>query len=239
MWLRNTRQRGEIYLPDEEEFELKKIQNNRKLREASKLPTLQHELGEFEQYLGKDLMPFGTHAGTNPNVREKFHLTGDPVMYKEFAKSRTNSPDDVLFEKLYRQVGGTPDNPIPLHGKQHAALNKQMLRRAGEFSPEAKLLGLHHASGKLLSDKGKYKVPYVTSEALNDYEAAVPNIRRYVQTQTRMLPAAAKSRKISETIHKRLVGHEQAVRDAVSRRLLRFLGLRSPKTILDAYRVAR
>lgn len=238
LWLRNTRQRGEMFMPQNEEFELQKVQRSPKLRAASKLPTVQHELGEFEQYLGKDLLPFSTHVGTNPNMREKFHTTGDPVIHKEFATARANSPDDVIFEKLYRQMGGTPDSPLPLHGRQHAALNKQMAQRASEFSPEAKLTGLHHASGKLVADKGKYNVPYVTPEALQDYESAAPKIKSYLQGQANALPTAAKSPNAARTLGAITKGREQAVQDAVPKRLLKFLGLRSPSQLSNAFKLA-
>ena len=224
--LRNTRQRGEMYLPEMDEYELKKINKNKTLRRAAQLPTLQHELGEFQQYLGKELTPFASHVGTIPNVREKLVALGDKDLQKELKTLRAWHPDDVLFEKLYKQVGGTPDAPIPLGGRQQKALDKLIARNSDKLSTEAKLFALHHASGKNMADKGKYAVPYLNKAMVAEYDAMAPSINRYIASQLQK-PNAPVGTAGTRAWGARQAAKRTSVERKLSPTLRKFLGLRN------------
>lgn len=220
---------GEIYLPKILTYEQNKLYGDPKLRGAFALGVLQHELGEFEHSVGGHALPYSSHHGTNPLVREKLQSLGDPVIQKEWALVRQSDRDDAFVEKLYRQVGGTPDSPIPLHGKQHRALNAALTRRAKELDPGSRLSGLEAARGKALFDRGRLQVPYVPKEIISDYTALYPEIARY-RIAPRRAPKKVQGVKTSPIITKSM--QAKTFHEAVPRRLLDYLGLKNSKQLL-------
>lgn len=118
--------------------------------------TLRHELGEAEESRrlveSKGVRPFASHLGTTPILREQEALLGDPQAIRDMAQVRQMNPGDARVQKLIRQVGGTPDSPLPLGGRQHAALNRRVDARPDLLDPQGR---------GLAANLGAEHVPYV------------------------------------------------------------------------------
>jgi len=166
--VRNTRRSAEIYFPDSDEPFLKYINKDALAKAALKLVSLQHELGEAVEYMHKKIIPFSTHNGPEPLIREKLYSMGDPGLQAEVCTWRTGK-DDQLFEKLYKQVGGTPDRPVPLNGKAHRALERLLVRNVDKISTIARADALDRAAGCSVGDRGKYHIPYIPKQAIKDF----------------------------------------------------------------------
>ena len=128
---------------------------------------LQHELGEAGEAFkrpgagqtGPTVQPFASHAGPEPILRENIALRGDPSAVSEIARLRQRHPDDARMQAMIRQAGGTPDAPLPLHGRQHQALERMLGRRAAPAMPmSTRTMGLQHAAA------GAH-VPFVPADA--------------------------------------------------------------------------
>lgn len=104
---------------------------------------LEHELGEastMNRAVARKGMaaPFASHLGSEPIIRENLALAGDPEALATMAKLRQRHPDDAYVQKLVRQAGGTPDAPIPLHGKQHRAIEAALARAPERLAPQSR-----------------------------------------------------------------------------------------------------
>ena len=95
---------------------------------------LQHEVGELAEagrhgpWAGeRSGLGYNKHHGLEPTLRENLATTGDPEAQRVMAKLRESWLEDSRVQKLIKQVGGTPDSPIPLGGKQHRALERRLL----------------------------------------------------------------------------------------------------------------
>ena len=232
MLMRNTRQRGELYMPEPNAdlFESTPAKRSERLQRATRLADLQHEFGEFEQMLGKELTPYATHLGTRPMVREKLVATGDRGVQQEYKQVRSIDPEDAFVEKLYRQVGGTPDSPIPLEGKQHRALNKALVRHvnAGNLGNDIRYKGLVEGAGLFNPDKGRYAVPYGNKRIQDAFDKMLPELR-----DLSLRAHDAKSKAKSAT------GRARAISPAADKARLTKLKALAPKDILQYLGVNR
>jgi hypothetical protein len=130
---------------------------------------LQHEIGEAAELGRKVVAPHASHLGVEPIVREQLHAMGDPAAVRVMGKARTLNPDDAFVQKAIRQVGGTPDAPIPLGGKQHRALDRILSRSGEKLSPAARQRSLQFA----LSGKDISHMPAHIKEDLSNLPKAV------------------------------------------------------------------
>jgi hypothetical protein len=95
---------------------------------------LHHELGEARTVGQPVLTPHATHLGIDPILLENIHSQGDPEAQDFFKKLRQMHPDDALVSKLVKQVGGTPDSPIPLDSRRAKALRNALLANTNQLS---------------------------------------------------------------------------------------------------------
>lgn len=121
----------------------------------------QHELGEAEHFTtGEGILPNASHAGVRPIVRENIAAMGDPEAVEHLSKARKFHADDALTQKYIRSVGGTPDSPIPIGGKQERAVERMLANKPKAISRQGRLKGLQ------FRDAGMH-VPYVPNEVPN------------------------------------------------------------------------
>lgn len=175
--LRTTRRCAEVYLPESDEPFVKYIKNDPLARKATDLVVLQHELGEAVEYMRDQLIPFATHNGPEPIIREKLYSIGDPGLQAE-VRSWRSSKDNQFFEKLYRQAGGTWDRPIALHSKAHRALERMLVRNVHKLSKKARAGALDAAAGGRTGDRGKYQVPYISKQAVIDHQNIASDLQK-------------------------------------------------------------
>lgn len=98
----------------------------------------QHELGEASE-LGKGVARHNaSHLGAEPILREQIAAHGDPEAMRIMARARQQHPDDAMVQGFIRRVGGTPDAPIPVGGRQHRAVERMIDQNVGHISTEAK-----------------------------------------------------------------------------------------------------
>lgn len=98
---------------------------------------LEHELGEREIAKGQaSLLPFASHLGPRPILREEMALYGTPSDYAAFQKLRRVHGEDVRVKNLMDSMGVTPHNPMPIGGRQERALNRILTSRMKD-DPEA------------------------------------------------------------------------------------------------------
>lgn len=100
--------------------------------------TLKHEIGEVGALSGKKILPFASHAGVEPILRENIALKGDPAAKAEFQLLRKMHPEDDMAQRAIRQAGGTPDAPLAVGGRQQRAVEKILKRKGKELSPATK-----------------------------------------------------------------------------------------------------
>lgn len=101
--------------------------------------TLRHELGESQELLGSGkIHPFSSHAGPTPILQEQHALLGDPEAQHAFQRLRQSNPADAHVQGLIKRVGGTPNAPLPLGGKQHRALERLIAADASHIGEHAR-----------------------------------------------------------------------------------------------------
>lgn len=136
---------------------------------------LQHELGEAAELGKKTIAPFASHLGPEPILREQLHVMGDPEAIGVMAKARRMNPDDHMVQKMVRQVGGTPDSPIPVGGRQHRALDRLLAGSGTKLSPAARMKSLQ--LGTALPGKEISHMPAsARSEVLNQIRPLVSTL---------------------------------------------------------------
>ena len=129
----------------------------------------QHEFGEARTLRGAPgtrRLPHASHMGVEPILRENLALMGDPAAQKVVSVVREAQPDDSEVAKMYKQVGGTPDAPIPLNSRKARALEKLLDKARPDMSKETRQMSAAshlHAPG---GDKQKL-VPPVIGEILS------------------------------------------------------------------------
>lgn len=108
--------------------------------------TLHHELGEAEERalgLGKPgIMPHASHAGLRPLLREDLATFSSPEGQRDNRALRSGQyggalnpeNDNALVRALKKQVGATPNAPVPLEGKQHRALEGLLQKNVDRLS---------------------------------------------------------------------------------------------------------
>lgn len=137
---------------------------------------LHHELGELHDINGKhSIVPHSSHMGTTPTISENLQMTGDPDAQKIMGRLRSGDPGDVAMQKAMRRAGATPGAPIPLHGRQHAAVDRMLGK---EFTNHPERIGSAGRQSALTSKNigGRsigYNVPKVD---YTDAPAAVQNL---------------------------------------------------------------
>lgn len=121
--------------------------------------TLRHELGEAEEFshlnAGKGVRPFASHLGSTPILREQEAMLGDPTAFSQMAKLRQLNEGDAHVQKLIRQVGGTPDAPLPVGGRQHRALDRLIDAKPQNLDPQGRGLAVR---------LGQEHVPYLPKD---------------------------------------------------------------------------
>jgi hypothetical protein len=120
---------------------------------------LQHEIGEAMALKSPTHVPHATHVGIEPQLLERLHTQGDPEAIAEMMRGRMNNPDDRHVASLIKQMGGTPDSPIPLDGRRARALKRTLLGDVNELSPVTR--------GRMLNDAlftGTAHLPQVPSQ---------------------------------------------------------------------------
>ena len=157
---------------------------------------LQHEFGEANMFHnlsnnnGK-IQPLASHLGAEPILRENLGTLGDPAAQNMMAKARTLDRGDVSVQQAIRQVGGTPNSPVPLGGKQHRAVERILNKRISA-DPQAagagfgKALQIHFAAGenpqlgyKMPPEAAKLNLPALTEQ----YGPSVERINKAMQTR--------------------------------------------------------
>lgn len=113
---------------------------------ANRYRTLHHELGEAEERalgLGKPgVMPHASHAGLRPILREDLATFSSPegqrdnlaIRSGQYGGALNPENDNALVRALKKQVGATPNAPIPLEGKQHRALEGLLQKNVDRLS---------------------------------------------------------------------------------------------------------
>jgi hypothetical protein len=99
------------------------------------LAAMMHEEQERKSFRKGPVHRHATHAGVEPRLVENSHLMGDVPAQDAFGKVRLEN-DDALVSKLMRQMGHHPDRPMPLHGRQQRALEKQLVAKSHLLSPD-------------------------------------------------------------------------------------------------------
>lgn len=105
----------------------------------------QHEIGEartLKKAPGTRYAPHASHIGVEPILRENLALVGDPAAQQLSSSLRRLHPDDAYVQRLVRQVGGTPDSPIPLEGRRANALHERLRATESTLSPQSRELAL-------------------------------------------------------------------------------------------------
>lgn len=120
---------------------------------------LEHELGEASEFAStqssagatagaagrpnaKGVNPFSSHLGSEPILRENLVSHGDPEAQHLMAKVRQLHPDDAYVQRLVRQMGGTPDAPIPLDSRRARALEDRLSQSATQLAPQTRQTAL-------------------------------------------------------------------------------------------------
>ena len=105
----------------------------------------QHEIGEASEFLKHRnsktpvLQALGGHFGVEPILRENISLSKATPNARQFMTDvRALDKDDVLISKLVKQVGGTPNSPIPLDGRSHASLKRLVDKNVSNITPAAR-----------------------------------------------------------------------------------------------------
>jgi len=101
--------------------------------------TFEHELGEASR---GPIRAHASHARLDPTVREAIHTVGDAPAATTMGRLRELHPEDAEVQRILRQVGSTPDSPIPLHGKQQRAAERLMDRSKVLNTPATRSRGL-------------------------------------------------------------------------------------------------
>lgn len=142
----------------------------------------QHELGEAAEMKRPVVAPHASHFGVEPIVREQLATVGDPEAVQALSQMRQMHPDDRFVQKAVRSVGGTPDSPIPLGGRQHRALDRIMARSGEELSPLARGRSLAVAAG------GK-TVSHMPA-SVRDFAKNIPNVAQQIGGEATLLGKA-------------------------------------------------
>jgi hypothetical protein len=104
--------------------------------------TLDHEVAEaLESKHQGGTRLLASHNGPGPLVAERHGLVGDPEAFEEYKEMRTGrgaNPDDKLLWRKMKQMGATPDRPMPVGGKAHRSLNRWLDRNADMLSSDAR-----------------------------------------------------------------------------------------------------
>ena len=104
--------------------------------------TLDHEIAEaLERKHQGGTRRLASHNGPGPLVAERHGLVGDPAAFEEYKEMRAGhraNPDDRLIWKKMKQMGATPDRPMPVGGKAHRSLNRWLDRNADMLSSDAR-----------------------------------------------------------------------------------------------------
>lgn len=74
-----------------------------------------------------------SHLGAAPLVAESHILASDPEARNAVMGGMRSDPDNAYVYKKMKQFGGTPNNPIPLGGRQHRAVEKTLV----DYHPQA------------------------------------------------------------------------------------------------------
>lgn len=104
---------------------------------------LEHELGEKNVMSGKIRHDHASHAGVEPILRENLILKGDHEAAGTMQAVRRSGHDDALVQRLVKQVGGTPESPLPVGGRHQRALERRLEANAGNLAKDTRrrLLG--------------------------------------------------------------------------------------------------
>lgn len=142
---------------------------------------LEHELGEastMNRAVARKGMaaPFASHLGSEPIIRENLALAGDPEALATMAKLRQRHPDDAYVQKLVRQAGGTPDAPIPLHGKQHRAIEAALAKHPEQLTKQTRSKAVN------LSALGQLPVSYVPEAVSEEMRRIPPKVEGFMRS---------------------------------------------------------
>lgn len=113
----------------------------------------QHEIGEGAEFARGVFRPNASHLGVEPILRENIAIKGDPEAVRAMSNLRSVHPDDRLVQKAIRQVGGTPDAPLALGGRQQRAVERIVDRNASQLASASRMKAVQ------LKDFGQ--TPYV------------------------------------------------------------------------------
>ncbi len=111
--------------------------------------------GEARALTADTNRPFASHMGSTPILREQEAILGDPEAQRAFAKMRQFDASDAHVQKLIKRVGGTPDSPLPVGGRQQRALDHLIDTTPSEVGQRARALSLQ---------LGRDRVPYVPKD---------------------------------------------------------------------------
>lgn len=96
------------------------------------LATLQHEFGEAEALRKPVTSPHASHAGIEPLLRERMAVRQDPEAFHVLTQMRRQNKalgvpdDDLVFDRLYKQMGGTGASPIQPGTRRARALEEAL-----------------------------------------------------------------------------------------------------------------
>jgi hypothetical protein len=107
---------------------------------------LQHEIGEAMAGSSPTYVPHASHLGVEPQLLERLHAQGDPEAVAAMARIRAGHTDDRHVANLIKQMGGTPDSPIPLDSRRARSLKKTLLGDINELSPAARETALRYGT---------------------------------------------------------------------------------------------
>lgn len=142
----------------------------------------QHELGEAAELSRLKspvgVRPYASHLGVEPILREQQALRGDPAAVHDMAAARSIHPDDKRMQGYIRRVGGTPDAPLAIGGRQQRAVERLLDRESSKILPEAKVKALNIRSAGGNVPYIPHNVPSHLDVGLNVLEAAkAPTLR--------------------------------------------------------------
>lgn len=143
-----------------------------------------HELGERAHYNAARANEIGarsvaSHFGEVPNIAERLQTFRDPDANAIFNNIRAQDPGDSFIQNKMKQFGHTPNAPMPLGGRAHRALAREVLHNAplNTDSLQSRMLGtMSHA---VTPDHVPHAIRAPIRLANKMYEQARPYLKNF------------------------------------------------------------
>ena len=143
-----------------------------------------------------------THFGGMPQIAEQLGSYRDPEAQKIFQKARQLNPDDAHIYDKMRQFGGRPDSPLPIGGKGHVALERDLAGYTPRTLPASSMRATHamldighgpNVKSKLLerAEQGLSAVGQRLQQAFPKYIKSTKPFEQAAQSLGKMLRSSA------------------------------------------------